>query len=195
MKKSIIASVASFLISIVAHAQLASVAIPTEILSEKYNAPEIKKETKAVRKTPPAVLLYEPTAATLSSFNVDFGDFPVDQWSLIDNFSVASFTQDGQSKCAYYDFNNNLVAITTEVHFADLPANARDHIANKYADYKASEVLYYDDNESNETDLVLYGQSLQDEDSYFVELENSAEKIVLHVSLNGDVSLFKKISR
>jgi hypothetical protein len=178
----------------VAKAQLASVAIPTEIMSDRKSAPELKYETKARMGAPPKIIIYEASGATLAAFAVDFGDLPVDQWSLSDNFEVASFTQDGRSKSAYYDFDNNLVATTTEVHFSDLPVSAKDHIARKYAAYKVTDVLYFDDNEANETDLILYGQQFQDEDSYFVELENPSEKIVLHVSLNGDVSFFKRIS-
>ena len=195
MKKSIIASMATILICVVANAQLASVAIPTEIIQERTSAPEIKSKTNTLKKMPPIILMDAPTGAILSAFYVDFGDIPVDQWTLIDNFEVASFTQNGQRKCAYYDFDNNLVATTTEVHYSDLPVQARDHIAGNYADFKIKDVLYYDDNEANETDLVLYDEPLQNEDSYFVELENPNQNVVLHVFLNGDVSLLKKISK
>ena len=195
MKKSIIALVPTIIFCVAANAQLASVAIPTEILAGKNYDPDIKSKPNGNMALSPKIIINEPSAATQAAFAVDFGNLPVDQWALLDNFDVALFAQNGQTKCAYYDFNNDLIATTTEVHFSDLPANAREHISRKYDGYKINDVLFYDDNEANETDLILYGQQFQDEDSYFIELQNPEEKIVLHVSLNGDVSLFKKISR
>jgi hypothetical protein len=135
---------------------------------------------------------YDALGATKESFVADFGDITVDQWRLINNYEVASFNQDGQSKCAYYDFNRNLVATTTESKFSDLPPSSREYIMKKYDSYTVNEVLFYDDAETNQIDLVLNGEEMLDQDSYFVELNKGNETIVLHVYLNGNTSVFNK---
>jgi hypothetical protein len=113
---------------------------------------------------------------------------------MMDNLTVATFMQDGQTKCAYYDYNNELVATTMDMAFSDLPVKAQKIINKKFSDYEVAQVMFYDDNEFNETDFVIFGEPFQDEDSYFVELLKGSERIVLHVYLNGDVSFFKKLS-
>jgi hypothetical protein len=194
MKKAIIISATNFLIGIVANAQVAAVVVSPEILSDKNSSPEIMSLVRAAKKNVAKVNDYDALGSTKESFAADFGNIPVDQWRLINNYEVASFMQDGQFKCAYYDFNSELVVTTTEAKFSDLPVSAQDHISKKYDAYSIKDVLFYDDNEANEIDLVLNGEELLDKDSYFVELNKGNETVVLHVDLNGDVSLFKKIS-
>ncbi|HEX4851513.1 MAG TPA: hypothetical protein VFV08_11935, partial [Puia sp.] len=138
--------------------------------------------------------IYDATGATKEAFAVDFGNIQVERWTMMDNLAVATFSENGQTKYAYYDYNDELVATTTDMAFSDLPLKAQKIITKKYGDYDVSQVMFYDDNEFNETDFVIYGEPFQDEDSYFVELSKGAEKIVLHVYLNGDVSYFKKLS-
>ena len=54
----------------------------------------------------------------------------------------------------------------------------------------SSGVVKYDDNESNDTDMILYGTAFNDADNYFVELKNDSEAIVVKVDLPGEVSFF-----
>lgn len=60
----------------------------------------------------------------------------------------------------------------------------------KYKGYTADAVIYFDDNEYNDTDMILYGQQFADEDNYFVELVKGSKKIVLRSNMAGDVSFF-----
>jgi hypothetical protein len=48
----------------------------------------------------------------------------------------------------------------------------------------------FDDNEYNESDMLLYGQLFEDEDSYFVEVQKDDKRIILQVSMDGQVSYF-----
>jgi hypothetical protein len=40
---------------------------------------------------------------------------------------------------------------------------------------------------------MYYGQQFDDEDKYFVELQNDKEKIVVQVNMAGDVSFFRTL--
>jgi hypothetical protein len=190
MKKSMIISAGTFLLGIVANAQVNAFVSP-EILSRKNISPAIISFVSANGKEANQLKPYDALGATKESFAFDFGDIQVDQWRLINNYEVALFTQDGQSKCAYYDFNSNLVATTMESTFSGLPQGAQEFIRKRYDSYTIKDVLFYDENEANEIDLVLNGKEMLDQDSYFVEMNKGDETIVLHVYLNGDVSLFK----
>jgi hypothetical protein len=54
-------------------------------------------------------------------------------------------------------------------------------------------VPFYDDNEMNSSDMVLYGLEFNDPDSYFVELQKDNKNITLQVPLSGSVNFFKEL--
>jgi len=191
MKKQIILSVIGFVLSTAVHAQLASIAISTEIISDQLTQPVTTNHVNGNKKSQKSLKLYEPTVQTRAMFAEDFDNVPVAEWKQVDNFDEACFTQNGKRYSAFYDADNNLVATTSGATFEDLPMRAQDYIDTKYAGFVVDQVIYYDDNEFNETDMVLFSQPFQDEDSYFAELSNGTQRVVLHVYLNGDVSLFK----
>ena len=41
--------------------------------------------------------------------------------------------------------------------------------------------------------MMYYGQQFDDEDKYFVELQNDKEKIVVQVNTVGEVSFFRTL--
>ena len=94
---------------------------------------------------------------------------------------------------AYYDIDANLIGTTMDKTFDDLPAKAQKYINSKYGSYSKSGVIFFDDNEFNETDMVLYNQPFEDADNYFVELQKDNKEIILRVNMNGDVSFFKQL--
>ncbi len=191
MKKPIFLSVLGFVLSTGVHAQLASIAISTEIISDQLTQPVTTNHPNDKKKAQRSLKLYEPTIQTRSTFAEDFDNTPVTEWKQIDNLDEACFTQNGKRYSAFYDAENNLVATTSDASFEDLPMRARDYIETKYTGFVVDQVIYYDDNEFNESDMVLFSQPFQDEDSYFIQLSNGNERVVLHVYLNGDVSMFK----
>lgn len=77
--------------------------------------------------------------------------------------------------------------------FEDLPPRAQKIIEERYKAYTPGDVTFYDDNEQNETDMILYGNQFADKDSYFVELTGGAKKIVLQVFMNGDVAYYIRL--
>ena len=127
------------------------------------------------------------------NFRNDFGNVQQLVWSREENYDEANFIKDGQAHTAFYDADAKLVGSSVNKKFSDLPGKAQKFINKNYSGYSIGDVIYYDDNEANETDMLLYGTQFEDEDSYFVELKIANHKIVLQVDTNGIVSLFKKL--
>jgi len=150
---------------------------------------ELKSERKALRKLEGSYV----SQFAKNNFYTDFGNIPNVQWRRDLNFDVASFSENGQKMEAFYDSDANLVGTTTIKTFADLPANAQSEIKSKYKDYSIGQVLFFDDNEWNETDMILYGSQFNDADNYFVELSKGNDKIVVRVDVPGYVYYFTKL--
>jgi hypothetical protein len=155
----------------------------------------IKKEERAKRITLEKQEGHDISFQSKQQFIDDFGDIKDAAWTSDGYFDEAIFTKDGKQMKAFYDIDNKLVGTVVDKTFNDLPAVAQKYISKKYKDYNIQNVIFYDDNEANETDMILYGAQFDDEDNYFVEVSKGTQKIVLHVSPDGDVSYFKQLSR
>lgn len=129
-----------------------------------------------------------------SKYYADFGNVPDVKWKRVGTFDEAAFTKDGKEMKAFYDIDGKLVGTTTIKTFADVPAKGQKEIEAKYKDYSiGQQVVFFDDNEANETDMILYGVQFDDEDNYFVELTKGTKKIILQVNSEGEVFFFKQL--
>lgn len=136
----------------------------------------------------------EINVAAKNSFVSQFGNIQNVKWERSSNFDEATFVKDGKQMKAFFDYEGKFVGTTTHVTFADLPANAQKEIKSRYKDYTiVPTVVFYDDNELNETDMMLYGVQFEDADNYFVELTKGTKKIVLQVNMEGQVFFFKEL--
>jgi len=152
-----------------------------------------KKETKSVAKTPRKLEGTKVSDLAKTHFLTDFGNLADVTWQRTANFDEATFTKNGKKIDAWYDYEANLVGTTSAAAFADVPASGQKEIKSLYKDYSIGPVVFYDDNEGNETDMILYGMQFIDADNYFVELTKGSDKIVVMVSPDGNVSFFKKL--
>ena len=154
---------------------------------------ETKQEPKKERV---ALKNLEGTSVNVNAknnFAAEFKDASNVQWTRSKNFDEATFTRNNEKVTAYYDYDGNLVGTTTQKKFTDLPEKGRQAIKDKYKDYTAGPVIFFDDNEANETDMILWSTQFDDEDAYFVELTKGANKIVVQVNSFGTVTLFKNL--
>jgi len=135
---------------------------------------------------------WEPSRAIKLEFLQDFPNAKYVTW-FYGQFVEASFLDGDVIKVAYYDEDNNLVGTTTDVDASALPEKARDHISKVYPGYTIEKVVFFDDNEANDTDMFLYNQSFDDEDNYFPLLSNGSKQIILKVSTEGRVSFFEAL--
>jgi hypothetical protein len=127
-------------------------------------------------------------------FATDFGNVGDVQWARSSYYDEATFTgSDGKRMTAYYDNASELVGTTSPRKFSDLPMSAQKYIQKKYQNYMDAPVILFDDNEANDTDMLLYGIQFDDEDNYFIEVRNGAKTDVLRVAMDGDVAFFKQL--
>lgn len=128
-----------------------------------------------------------------NAFAEQFGNIPNVQWKRIMNFDVVAFTKDSKEMKAYFDSDAKLVGTTQKKTFEDLPVKGQQEIKSKYKDYTPGQIVKFDDNELNDTDMVLYSTQFAAVDTYFVELTKNSDKIVVQVLMDGKITLFKKI--
>ena len=128
------------------------------------------------------------------NFVKEFGNIPNVKWVRSANFDEATFLQKGKEMKAYFGYDGKFVGTTTHVTFADLPASAQSEIKTRYKDYTIDPVIvFFDDNELNETDMLLYDTQFDDADNYFVLLTKGSKKIILQVNTEGTVFFFKEL--
>ena len=151
---------------------------------------ERKKKRKELRRETRAENDNEVSVLTRDEFATDFPDAKNVQFVRTENFDEVAFVSGKKQLRAYYDDDSKLVGTTQNKSFSDLPENAQKEILKKYVDYSIDGVIKFDDNENNDTDMILYGTVFDDADNYFVELKNGSKAIVVNVNLPGEVSFF-----
>ena len=157
----------------------------TKKLSHNSEMNKVKKESKAEKKEMQNMDKHFVSDLSKDAFYADFGDVPAVSWENELGFDVAMFTKDGTDYKAFYDFNSKLVGTTTLKTFADLPERAQQDIKKHYNDYTVDKVVFFEDYEANDTDMLLYGAQFSDADNYFVEMSNKTRNIVLQVNSDG----------
>jgi len=155
----------------------------------KTEKKELKTERKALRK----LNGNEVNTISKNSFYADFGDLPNAKWHKSIYFDEVTFTKDGHEMTAFYDFDGKLVGTTSLKTFSDVPVNGQKEIKKMYKDYYVGPVIFFDDNEFNDTDMMLYGLQFDDEDNYFVELAKGNSKIMVRVNTTGNVFFYKQL--
>ncbi|MGC1391988.1 MAG: hypothetical protein WA816_13210 [Bacteroidales bacterium] len=157
---------------------------------DKAKTKEVKKEQKAERV---ALKKLEGTVVNekaKSNFMVAFPDATNAQWKRVNTYDEVAFTKAGHQMKGYYDIDGNLVGTTEFKTYADLPVKGQNEIKTRYPGYTPGQVIFYDDNEANETDMIMYGIQFDDVDSYFVELSKGTRKIAVQVLMDGEVKFF-----
>jgi hypothetical protein len=192
MKKLLILSAVVILATTV-NAQSEVATVKTEKSTLRHEESAIKKEKKAERKELRKLEGKQVSYQSKQAFIGDFGKIPVSKWERTSNYDEATFTSDGQVMKAYYDADAKLVGTTSHKTFADLPAAAQKYINAKYHGFSKADIIFFDDNELNETDMVMFGTQFDDADNYFVDLKKDNKEIILEVTMSGEVSFFKQI--
>jgi len=156
----------------------------------KETKKEAKKERVALRKLEGTMV----SDQSKNAFNADFKGATNVQSKRVNTFDEFSFTsKDGQKMKAFYDYNSVLVGTTQDKTAADIPVKGLQEIKKIYKDYIIGPVVFYDDNEANDTDMILYGIQFDDADNYFVELSKGTKKMIVEVTPEGNVSFFKDL--
>jgi hypothetical protein len=157
------------------------------------NAQTTASNQKAERKAAARLDGDKVSSMAKDHFLSDFGNVDNVKWKRGQQFDEATFTKNGQQMTAYYDYQFNLVGTTAPSKFSALPANAQKEIAKMYKGYTTGAVILFDDNDVNDTNMLIYGREFDDNDNYFVELSKDNKQIVVQVKMDGEVSYFKEL--
>jgi hypothetical protein len=109
--------------------------------------------------------------------SIEFKDAEKISWSTKANLLEASFEWSGQKLHTFYNEEGEQVALSREISMDRLPIKALQTIKEKYSDYKAGEAIEL--------------SSAQDGLSYYLSLENGDKKVILSITTEGSVSVFK----
>ncbi len=156
-------------------------------------AQETKKEKREERQALRKLAAGPESITAKNNFNADYKGATNVKWKRDVYYDVATFTLNGKAMTAYYDFDGKCVGATYKMTFAEIPVAAQKQIKAKYKDYTIAEVVFFDDNENNETEMMLYGEQFADEDNYFVELVKAGKKEIVRVDSKGAVYAFIKL--
>ena len=135
----------------------------------------------------------DPSQLTKDQFYHDFGDVKIIEWSKNRNLDEVTFIKDGHTLNAFYDDEPLLVGTTENKKFSDLPPQTQKTLKTFYKDYSVGDIILFDDNEANETDMILYNQPFEDADNYFIELTKGNTKIIVEADMYGKTSYFTKL--
>ena len=152
---------------------------------------ETKAEKKEIRKENRNLVSEE----SMRTFVSDFGNISGVQWERGRYYDEALFTKDGHQYKAFYDQSSKLVGTTTEKTFADLPKSAQKDIQKRFGDYTIDKVIFFEDNQLNDQDMLLYGSKFEDADNYFAELSGKNKNIVIQIKPDGQVFFFEELQR
>lgn len=144
---------------------------------------EEKQQLKELNNIPDAIM---------QKFNANFPKAQNVAWSVPANYVQVDFTSNGKHRAAYYDYNNHLIGTSHFLSYSMLPENGRARIARDYKGYTPVKTMFYDDNEDNDLNMILFDMPIE-KDSYFVQLKNGAKQIVVQVDTDGEVSYFSDL--
>ena len=152
---------------------------------------ETKAERKEVRKEDRNLV----SDMSLNAFKSDFGDIPNVVWEKGQNYDEALFNKNDHQYKAFYGQDSKLIGTTTEKTFADLPKIAQKDIKKQYNDYSIDKVVFFEDNQYNDEDMILYGAQFEDADNYFVEMSNKDKNIIIQVNPEGNVFFYEELQK
>lgn len=171
------------IISAIVVIALSTVALHGSAQTAKRVQATNKKETRK----------YAVGERTLQQFTVDFPGAADVSSTRNGTISEISFYQNNILYRAYYDMDNSLIGTITDKQVSDLPEAALKAIGKNHPGYTITKVIFFADNEANDTDMLLYGRQFADADNYFAELVKNGKTIVLQIAKDGSVLFFKSL--
>ena len=189
MKKFAILSIALFFVFTFGQINVQASVSENNRVIKKQKSEEAKAERPPLRKLEGTTVSQD----SQTSFYMTFGNASDIKWIRGTYYDEATYNKDGQSFNAYFDINGALVGTTTLKKATDLSKPIEKSIKKQYADATIGQVTYFQDNEDNYTDMILYNIQFESNTKYFVELAQGDKKFVVMCDNSGDVKLFKQL--
>ena len=111
-----------------------------------------------------------------NNFKSQFNQAQKVNWSVKSNFTKATFEEAGQKIEAFYDLNGNMIGTSRNITLNELPTGAKRAFAKSYGGYTVKEAIRFEGTE---------------EDAYYISAENEKENVILKVSNDRNVSVFR----
>lgn len=118
-------------------------------------------------------------STVLSAFNQEYVNASAISWVEGANWFKASFQVDGVYLTAYYNSLGETIGVSRNITTAQLPISLMKEVKENYADYWVSD---------------LFELSLNEDNTYYITLENADETIVLE-GHDGYWSYYKKTKK
>ncbi|GGH59245.1 hypothetical protein HNQ91_000590 [Filimonas zeae] len=118
---------------------------------------------------------------TMNLFKATYPEATQVHYKTVGDLVSVRFLLDKTKMEAFYNEEGEQVAISKTINYQNLPAPAIRNIEKKFAGYTTTEVIEMDHNTAGT--------------SYYVSLVNNEKKVIAQVSLNGEVSVFRKSAR
>ena len=128
----------------------------------------------------------------MSLFAIDFPKAKNVSWMSTDGYTEADYNMGKSQMMAFFDFDNKLMGTAKYVDYNTLPAVALKDIAKHFKGFVAKKVLFYHDNEANDTNLGMFNQYL-DQDAYYALMYRGNKEIVLQILPDGEVAYFDSV--
>ena len=183
MKKIITLSLFTMILTCAITAQ------PTTISTSKGDKTPVKKNDTPAKKQPKKLEGTEVSPLAKEDFSFTYGTETNGEWKRTPDYDIVSFSHDGNNMTAYYDADAKLVGTMFQRKFADLPSASQQYIDEGYPGYTKESVVYFNDNELNETNITVFDKQFEDDDCFYVKLKKNNQQIILKVKTSGEVTL------
>lgn len=128
-----------------------------------------------------ASALAADTSQLLAQFKARYPDATDIQYKMTGDFFSILFVQNGVKMNIFYNEAGDQVAISRVINYNTLPPKSQAAMQNRYKGYTPAETI--------EMNHSMEGTA------WYVSLENPQWRVIVMVSLSGDVSLFKKTKK
>lgn len=120
------------------------------------------------------------SSAILANFHSQFKEASDVTWLVTNDYTKAAFTADNTSMEVYYNPGGDIIGTSKSIIFDELPANARKRFDKKFSGYEVKEVIRFEG---------------FDEAAYYISGENEKETIIIKVTNENNLSVFKKTKK
>ena len=121
-----------------------------------------------------------PSFVGIENFNKTFPQAVITEYKSKGDFTEVNFMWNGLQLMAFYSQEGELVATSRTIDFNSLPVTAQLRLKADYSDYLPRQAIEFDAAESGT--------------SYYVSVVNVKTTLLLHVTADGMISVFKKMS-
>ena len=121
----------------------------------------------------------------LKRFSKDYTNAKDVKWSVDEKFQKADFIKNNIKMTAFYNRQNQFVALSMVIDAKMIPVNTQKEIAEQYPNCIVNEVFVVQYNTEVNPDV--------DEATYFVDLKNDSQEIIARIAPDTHIHFFARI--